>query len=212
MMHKILLTTLALAIASPAGAMMDAPKLCGKQQSAGEWAMPTNNDITLVERFRANDLERVRELIRHGANQEKPIRNRNKKTCCENRAGSLLVIAILEKNEEMARALIEEGANCNARCYQGDPFNIAFEQDESALILAAERNLTAICKMLLERGADANAQSQNGETPLEWAVKNNNQKLAGLLFSKYKAQMLSSFGKEKLREKKSCCSNQCSIL
>lgn len=206
-MKKILFfTAFTLSIASPVISMMNGPAILGRPQSKGEWDQATRMDDWLVSSFRANNIENVCSLIKDGANQEKPIRFRKDKSCWGRKAGSLLIIAILEENIPMAHALIKEGANCNARCYEGDALQIAYGPDQPALVLAAERNMTSVCKLLLERGAVANAQTNDGETALAWAAENKNEELVDLLFNKYKAQFVPH-----LKKKKPCCPSSCSI-
>ena len=106
---------------------------------------------------------------------------------------------------EIVRALIEKGANVNAKYPEtgesvlmlmvlgdylenvksvlagGADVNARDDHGNSALILAAANNKLEFAKALLEKGADVNAKAHNGETPLSVAKQNGFSKMTQLL-------------------------------
>jgi ankyrin repeat protein len=70
--------------------------------------------------------------------------------------GSALIKAASKGDSEVVEALLDSGADINARD----------EQNQTALHQAASRDHTSIVKLLLERGADVNAKNLFGQTPL----------------------------------------------
>jgi len=70
--------------------------------------------------------------------------------------GSALIEAASKGDSEVVEALLDSGADINARD----------EQNQTALHQAANRGHTAVVKFLLERGADVNAKNLFGQTPL----------------------------------------------
>jgi ankyrin repeat protein len=69
-----------------------------------------------------------------------------------------LIRAIRLDHAGIAAALIDKGADVNARDATGTP----------ALMLAAQRGQTALVKLLLDRGADVHATDQHGNTVLRY--------------------------------------------
>ncbi|TET35634.1 MAG: hypothetical protein E3J72_10830 [Planctomycetota bacterium] len=74
---------------------------------------------------------------------------------------TLLMLAILCKNKEIVRELIENGAYVNAK----DSVH-----DYSPLHLAAKNGLGNIVNILIKRGADVNAKGRRGYQPLHCAM------------------------------------------
>ena len=73
---------------------------------------------------------------------------------------------------DIAKLLIENGANVNAKASDG----------ETPLHWAASGGNLDIAKLLVENGADVNAKNSDGETPLHWAaISNDNPDIARLL-------------------------------
>ncbi len=72
---------------------------------------------------------------------------------------------------KLARALIEKGADVNAKTAEG----------VTALMLAASKNQIPIVGLLVQSGADPAATNANGQNALELAQANGNVQLAGLL-------------------------------
>jgi ankyrin repeat protein len=81
-----------------------------------------------------------------------------------NFGGHALNYALLGQNTEVARRLIEAGADINLTSPVGKT---------PPLVLATyfENGDASIVKLLLERGADAKCATQNGETTLTWAKR-----------------------------------------
>ncbi len=69
-----------------------------------------------------------------------------------------------EGNADMARRLINAGADVNARNDSRDGY--------TALHLAARERHVDVAKVLIEAGADVNAKGDNGITAL-WVAENN---------------------------------------
>ncbi len=84
---------------------------------------------------------------------------------------TFLHFAILEKNENQAKILIEKGADVNKQNANG----------ETPLHLAVTEGLEKICELLLEKGADVNSQDLQKNTPLHYAVNSKNKNIATLL-------------------------------
>jgi ankyrin repeat protein len=76
--------------------------------------------------------------------------------------GTPLHIAVLTDQMEVARLLLEKGANINAKAVD--------EAGGTPLYWAAEIGRLDIAKMLVEAGADVNAIANNGLTPLDAAI------------------------------------------
>lgn len=81
-----------------------------------------------------------------------------------NFGGHALNYALLSQNTEIARRLIEAGADVHLTSPIGKT---------PPLVLATyfENGDASIVKLLLERGADAKCATQSGETPLTWAQR-----------------------------------------
>lgn len=73
-----------------------------------------------------------------------------------------LMLAASKGYEEIVRALLDNGADANAKN--------SINRDETALLLAAFSPHTAIVKALIDRGADVNATLDAGWTPLMLAA------------------------------------------
>lgn len=61
-------------------------------------------------------------------------------------------------NIDVAKYLIEKGANLNARNDHG----------ETSLFIAAKSRFESIIKQLIEKGADVNIKTNTKATPLHW--------------------------------------------
>lgn len=90
-----------------------------------------------------------------------------------NNAGfSPLIIACYNNNNEVAKALIESGADINGTSKMGTP-----------LMAAVVKNNLEIVKLLLEKKANINAADDNGITALIYAVQLSNIEITSLLLS-----------------------------
>lgn len=76
-------------------------------------------------------------------------------------------------NVEAAKALIERGANVNAR-----------DDGQTPLIRAAQRGHIEVAKVLLEHGADVNARDDDGQTALMHAAGSTDPDMVQLLLAK----------------------------
>lgn len=74
---------------------------------------------------------------------------------------------------EIARSLIENGANVNAK----DPRGV------TQLHVAAATGSAPIAQLLIDNGAFINAQDELGRTPLHWASQYNNKAMTSLLIA-----------------------------
>ena len=131
----------------------------------------------------AGDLETVDVLLRHGAdaNAKEPVREQ-----------TALMWAIGEQHTEVARRLVEHGADIHATTTlgftpllfaaregnleaakifldAGADVNTKAKDDMSALHVATQRGHVNVAVLLLEQGADPNVDGP-GFTPLHWAV------------------------------------------
>jgi hypothetical protein len=84
---------------------------------------------------------------------------------------TFLHFAILEKNENQAKILIQKGADVNKQNANG----------QTPLHLAVTEGLETICELLLENGADVNSEDFQKDTPLQYAVYSKNKNIATLL-------------------------------
>ena len=81
--------------------------------------------------------------------------------------------AMAVERNDIARTLIEHGANVNAKAVN----------DLTALHTAAARGNIEAAKLLLDHGADINAASTDGKTPLSYAEERNHPEMVHFLKS-----------------------------
>ena len=81
-----------------------------------------------------------------------------------------LMSAALHGQQNAAKALIERGADVNARA-----------DEYSVLLAAVYGGDPKIVKLLLEKGADANFRNERGKTPLRAARESQRKEIAALL-------------------------------
>jgi ankyrin repeat protein len=155
--------------------------------------------ITILGNIRNGNLEGMKKLLNDGLNPNDMIDNT-----------SLLHHATLKKNGNIAKLLIEKGANVNAVSRDGDnPLNGAILSGNIEiveLLIKAGANVNAvnatsvngytplyraiseennnIAKLLIEKGANVNVASANGYTPLHRAISEGNNNIAKLLIEK----------------------------
>jgi hypothetical protein len=113
--------------------------------------------------------------------------------------------AIWDQQVELARFLLDHGADVNATAYKwksnclgtactrGNPalvrlllqrgakVNAAIDSGNTPLMLAAWRGPREVVEMLLAAGADRSATNNEGQTALDFATKHNNADIAALL-------------------------------
>jgi len=81
------------------------------------------------------------------------------------------MFAIKHDNIDIARLLLDAGADVNAKSYY----------NYTALIWASEKNKTDIIKFLINAGANVNAKDRKDNTALTWAIKHDNTEIVKLL-------------------------------
>lgn len=108
-------------------------------------------------------IEAVRWLLDHGARV--------------NRDGlrwSALHYAVFAGNADVARLLIERGADVSARSPNGS----------TVLMMAAREGHDELAKLLVERGADTTASNEMGEDAAAWAIRHGHYGIARLVSSR----------------------------
>lgn len=109
-------------------------------------------------------LSAVRWLLAHGAR-------------VEGRGGSMkwtaLHYAVFADHADIARLLLEKGANINAQSPNGS----------SVLMMAVYEGHEDMARWLVGRGADTNVKNENGDGALEWAMKFDHMKIARMVSS-----------------------------
>lgn len=126
----------------------------------------TKKDINnvLISQIKTNDFERVRNILKLGANANSKNESGN----------SVLIQAVQQKSKYVIEELLNFGAEINARDLH----------DETPLIIACGLGCKKIAKLLLNKGADVNAQDKFGTTPLILATAFGRSSLVKLLLEK----------------------------
>jgi ankyrin repeat protein len=172
------------------------------EKGADPHAWNGEGDTALTQAVMARDLECVKLLAERGAVKsfnERPEGKRGEKTALRLAAsgapaiaevlldhgaeidhddavftGHALNAALFEENAEVARLLIERGANLQLKSAIGKV---------PPMVWSAYRETedTSIAEMLLKKGADINAANEYGETALTWARRRGHQRMVSLL-------------------------------
>jgi ankyrin repeat protein len=173
------ITPLALACTNGNGAMVALLLKAGANPNTAR----STGETPLMTASRTGSLEAVKALLAHGARADakEPVEGQ-----------TALMWAVSERHADVARALIEAGADVRARAVSGfTPLlfaaragdldsarmlldagadaNEASSDGTSALIVAAVRGHATLAMFLLDRGADPNAD-RTGYTALHWAA------------------------------------------
>jgi ankyrin repeat protein len=96
----------------------------------------------------------------------------NAKFTTEMKDATPLHIAAGKGNVSVARLLIQNGAEVNAKLS---------DNGFTSLHLAAGNGHEKVAELLIAKGADINAKSMYGETPIDLAMSNGHKELAELL-------------------------------
>ncbi|MCP4937525.1 MAG: ankyrin repeat domain-containing protein [bacterium] len=93
----------------------------------------------------------------------------------EKRSGTALHFAAIWGKTELAKLLLEHGAEVDAMAYENN------HEQTPAIVLAAWEGGTDVLRLLLKAGADPNLQSSNGVTALSTAKRHNKKDRVKLL-------------------------------
>ncbi len=154
----------------------------------------TNAQKDIFELARTGSLEEAKEYI--GKNP-KSVNQLN-----EN-GFSPLILACYRSNNEVAKYLIEKGADINGNSKMGTPLmaaivkgnneiaktliskkanlNLADENGTTALIYAVQFKNIELIKLLLEKKADKNLADKSGKTPFEHATFSKDESIISIL-------------------------------
>jgi ankyrin repeat protein len=133
----------------------------------GAVAYSVNISDDLFEAVEKNDIEKVRYLIAIGADVN--VRD-------SYASMSPLMMVAYDGYTEMARLLIEKGAEVNAKG--------GADLDMTPLIFAASQDRIDMVKLLIEKGANVNVKTKYGWTPLFFAATRGRTDIAKLLIDK----------------------------
>ena len=130
--------------------------------------------------IKSGDLARVKTLVEKGVDVNSDIGG--KSDVDPDMGVTPLIGALFKSNTDIAKYLIEHGANVNARAAL-----ISGEMTATPLSLASQSGLPDVVKLLLEKGADLNycvthpGYEQSNGTPLILALKNGHFDIAKML-------------------------------
>lgn len=127
----------------------------------------TRGDTRLHRDARRGDLDLAKKLISDPAYKSRDTRGKSGLT-------PLHLVAGYWGSSDMARFLIDNGADLNAKDSVGDaPLHAAFRANNSKMV-----------RLLIDKGADINAIDRSGNTPLHSAVLKGDVEMARLLIDK----------------------------
>ncbi len=113
----------------------------------------------LIIAVKLNDLNRVKELVKKESKES---------------INKAFILALLEKYTNIAKFLLNRGADINSKDEDG----------KTALLIAIwDRNFD-MAKILINRGADVNIVDNKGDTPLTYASRGGNLNIIKLLIDK----------------------------
>jgi uncharacterized protein len=116
----------------------------------------------LLDAAFSGDIAAVQDLVRKGANVNFPD---------EELGDRPLHRAAMQGHSEVARFLIESGADVNAACNLGS----------RPLHWAAEAGHMQTVRLLIEKGAQVNAVDSDNQTAADWAASAGHSDIAALL-------------------------------
>jgi ankyrin repeat protein len=120
----------------------------------------------LVAAIRAGDVAQVRAVLASGV----PA------TVLQPEKSAPLVIAVVGKNHEIAKTLLDAGADVNIR--HPSYYNA------TALMLAVNNRDAAMTRLLLDAGADVNLTDKAGDSALNWTTFYGDAEIAELLLAR----------------------------
>ncbi len=144
----------------------------------------------------ANNLEKVKETLKQGADVNFIYKNANRiieitdyslENCPNgedlfcyrgkelNKPWTALMLACAQGQADIVTLLLSEGANTEIK---------APDNGDTALIIATKKDDTNIVKLLLEHGAKVDNKNKEGFSPLALAVEGNNSEIVKLLLEK----------------------------
>lgn len=140
-----------------AGAVLELVAVAGgfvEAMAPGESVVVESQEVLgkrLIEAFRAGDDKKINQLLEQGA----PLHPWT--LGCNPAGNTALYYALLSGNLDMARALLDAGADVNERNKDRD----------TGLIIAIKKNRIDLARRLLVIGADVNARNQHAGTALK---------------------------------------------
>jgi uncharacterized protein len=98
----------------------------------------------------------------------------------------VLVVAVVLKNQDMARLLLQRGADPNARH--------ATYYNATALMMAVNNRDAGMARLLLDAGANVNLTDKAGDTALNWTTFWGDEAIAGMLLARHVDATISGHG------------------
>ncbi|KAF4584382.1 ankyrin repeat-containing protein [Ophiocordyceps camponoti-floridani] len=130
------------------------------QTGADFEAIDSSNKTPLMHAVKTRDVALTRTLLEHAA-----------KCKTEVKYPSSLLYAVRDEQSVLASALLDHGADVDARNWTGD----------TPLMIAAELGDEAMVSLLLDHGANIEKKSWQGHTPLKIATRQGNEQVVRLL-------------------------------
>lgn len=176
-MEKYLRNFLVLGLIVTCVPMAEAARKSQKQASTAK-QQKLNAQLTDAARF--GKARKIKQLIARGANA-------NSKDFDSENGRTALVLAVIDGYLDACKALINGGADINAKDASG----------KTALWHAVSYGEESICKLLVESGADVKIKDSNHRTALDIAIASKNKKIIKLLsaprFTRFKAKIRNFF-------------------